>query len=159
MARLLATAHFNIGSNLGDRLALIGRAVALLEAALGTEARVSAPVVSEPWGFDSPHRFVNVGVNFETDLDPAELLRTALETERLIDPEGSHRNPDGTYADRLIDIDLICVGQAVSHGDPELPHPRLQGRRFVLEPLAELLPQWRHPLSGLTAAELLTHLI
>ncbi|MDE5972351.1 MAG: 2-amino-4-hydroxy-6-hydroxymethyldihydropteridine diphosphokinase [Muribaculaceae bacterium] len=152
----MATAHFNIGSNLGDRLAAIGRAVALLEHAIGAGATVSAPVLSDAWGFDSPNRFINVGVNIDAgNLSARRLLEIAAETERLIDPDGRHRTPDGGYADRMIDIDLLCVGAPVSQADPVLPHPRMQDREFVLRPLAGLLPDWRHPLSGMTATELL----
>ncbi len=154
----MTTAHFNIGSNLGDRLALIGRAVALLEAHTGAVAAVSEPVMSAPWGYDSDCEYINVGVSIDTDLTPARLLAIAMEAEREIDPDGCHRTPSGSYADRLIDIDLICMGSTVSQADPELPHPRMHLREFVLEPLATMLPQWRHPLLGLTASELLEKL-
>lgn len=155
----MATVHFNIGANLGDRLAAIGRAVAMLEAAIGSEATVSTPIVSDAWGFKSPHRFINIGVNFEVaDASPQRLLALAMEIERHIEPDGSHRTPDGSYADRAIDIDLICIGNTISHSDPILPHPRMQMREFVLKPLAELLPDWRHPLCGMTASELLEQL-
>lgn len=155
----MPTAHFNIGSNLGNRLAQIGRAVALLEADLGATATVSEPIISEPWGFSSSHRFVNVGVNIDTDLSPAELLEAAMRVERAIDPDGRHRTESGDYSDRRIDIDLICLGSTVSESAPQLPHPRLHLREFVLRPLMQLLPQWRHPLlNGTTPAQLLdTH--
>ncbi|MDE5912223.1 MAG: 2-amino-4-hydroxy-6-hydroxymethyldihydropteridine diphosphokinase, partial [Muribaculaceae bacterium] len=69
--------------------------------------------------------------------------------------DGRHRTPDGGYADRMIDIDLICVGDPVSQADPVLPHPRMKDLEFVLRPIAWLIPDWRHPLSGMTATELL----
>ena len=67
-----------------------------------------------------------------------------------------HRKPDGTYGDREVDIDIIAVDELVFASDTlTLPHPRMHLRSFVLGPLAELAPGWRHPLSGLTAAEIL----
>lgn len=154
----MPTAHFNIGSNLGNRLAIIGKAVALLEWKTGVSAKVSAPVISDSWGYDSPNRFVNVGVCLHSDLSPRQLLNLALEVEREIDPGGSHRTPSGGYSDRLIDVDLICVDSTVSDSDPVLPHPRMHLREFVLAPLAELMPEWRHPLLGMNPNELLAAL-
>ncbi|MDE7387813.1 MAG: 2-amino-4-hydroxy-6-hydroxymethyldihydropteridine diphosphokinase [Muribaculaceae bacterium] len=148
-------AHFNIGSNLGHRLANISKAVALLSARLGQPLAVSAPVESAPWGFDSPNGFLNVGVSFATDATPAALLVAALAVEREIAPGGSHRTASGVYADRVIDVDLICVGDVVSDSDPILPHPRMHLRGFVLRPLAEMHPSWIHPRLGLTSGQLL----
>lgn len=147
--------HFNIGSNLGDRLANIGMAVALLEKAIGIPAALSTPFVSPAWGYDSDNEFINVGVNFSTVLSPAALLNIARRIELEIDPQGSHRTASGAYADRIIDIDLICYGSTVSHNDPLLPHPRLHLREFVLVPLMELMPDWVHPHTGRSAKEML----
>lgn len=147
--------HFNIGSNLGDRLANIGRAVALLEEALGAAAELSQPFVSAPWGYESSNDFINVGVNFSTCLSPSALLETARRIELEIAPGATHRNAAGDYADRVIDIDLICCGSTVSSDDPVLPHPRMHLREFVLVPLLEIMPDWVHPLNGLSAKEML----
>lgn len=151
----MATAHINIGSNIGDRLALTGQAVAAVESALGAAATVSEPFESEPWGFESANGFINVGLNIDTgSLDPASLMRLLQEVERSIDGS-SHRNADGSYRDRLIDIDLIAVDTLVID-TPELvlPHPRMHLREFVLRPMCEVWPGWRHPLLGLTPAEM-----
>jgi 2-amino-4-hydroxy-6-hydroxymethyldihydropteridine diphosphokinase len=153
----LITAHINIGSNLGDRTALIDRAVRLLSLLGNVEA--TCPVESDPWGYDSANRYLNVGVNLSTDI-PALALHGCLQRiERFIDPDGRHRHADGSYADRLIDIDLIAYGQELIQ-TPQLtvPHPRMQSREFVLLPMARLMPRWRHPLLKLTAAELLEKL-
>lgn len=152
----MPTAHINIGSNLGRRDANISDAVAGIRriARCRVEA-VSTPVESEPQGFDSEHSFVNVGVRLYTELAPLELLHALLQTERAISP-ASHRTAAGGYADRMIDIDLIAYDDVVAD-TPELtlPHPRMHERAFVLTPLAELAPTWRHPLLGLTATQML----
>ena len=86
------------------------------------------------------------------------LLRCLREIERRIDPS-PHRDSEGRYIDRAIDIDLIAVGSVVV-SLPELiiPHPRMHERYFVLRPLSQLDPSWRHPLLGLTAVQLLDSL-
>lgn len=151
----MATAYINIGSNLGDRAALIERAVAALEAALGAAVRRAPVVESAPWGYDSPNSFLNLGIAVETSLPPIRLLELIRAVERDIDVS-PHRTAAGTYADRAIDIDLIAVDSVVMDSARlTLPHPRMHLRRFVLEPMAVLAPAWRHPVSGLTASEML----
>lgn len=155
----MATAHINIGSNIGDRLALIGQAVAAVELIFNTPATCSAPTESEPWGFDSPNGFINIGVNIEVgEMTPEEVLQRLLQAQAQID-SSPHRNADGSYADRLIDIDLIAIDSVVAD-TPELtlPHPRMHLREFVLRPMTQLLPHWRHPLLNATPAELLNRL-
>lgn len=151
--------HINIGSNTGDRMANTGRAVALVSALSERPARVSSAVESDPWGFESPNRFVNVGVEIDTALTPRELLARLQEIERSLGAT-PHRDSGGNYIDRNIDIDIICCGDTVvSSPALTLPHPRLAGRLFVLAPLAELSPLWRHPETGLTAREMLAALV
>ena len=83
------------------------------------------------------------------------LVKYVKEVEKSISSM-PHRKPDGTYGDREVDIDIIAVDELVFASDTlTLPHPRMHLRSFVLGPLAELAPGWRHPLSGLTAAEIL----
>ncbi|MDE6536021.1 MAG: 2-amino-4-hydroxy-6-hydroxymethyldihydropteridine diphosphokinase [Muribaculaceae bacterium] len=148
-------AHVNIGSNQGNRKANIARAIDLL-ADVGEVLKVSDTVSSAPWGFESDLEFLNVGVNLETECSPRELLFRLQEIERKISPDGEHRNSAGDYQDREIDLDLIAYGDEVLETDNlTLPHPRMHLRRFVLQPMAELLPQWRHPLNGLSCEEML----
>lgn len=144
----MSTAYINLGSNTGDRRSVIDRAVAAIERRLGCTARRSHEVVSAPWGFESPNMFLNLGIAVETTLDPLTLLRLLQQTEREIDPS-PHRDTAGNYIDRHIDIDLIAVGDTVIDS-PELtlPHPRMHLRDFVLRPMAELAPEWIHPLLG-----------
>lgn len=154
------TAHINIGSNLGDSHALIEQAAAgiALLASEGSAMRCSGFIESEPWGFNSPHRFLNLGVEITTDLPPHELLHRLQAIERAISST-PHRYADGSYTDRIIDIDLICMEQTVTDTPTlTLPHPRMHLRRFVLEPLMELSPQWIHPLLHKTPAQMLADL-
>ncbi|MDE5607354.1 MAG: 2-amino-4-hydroxy-6-hydroxymethyldihydropteridine diphosphokinase [Muribaculaceae bacterium] len=132
-------AHLNIGSNQGDRMAYIAGAVALLSDRFEVTA-VSDPVESDPDGFESPYRFVNVGVTIKTDLDPLALLDATQAIEKKV---GSmpHRNADGTYRDRDIDIDIIYYDDLrIDTPRLTLPHPRLAGREFVRRPLTQINP-------------------
>jgi len=135
--------HLNIGSNLGDRRALIGRAVALLSRKVPGPVRMylSSYIESEPWGFTSSNTFVNLGVMILTPqkVDPMQLLSITQSIERTVGNGAAHRNVDGTYCDRPIDIDIIDVDRAVIN-TPQLviPHPRAKEREFVMRPLREL---------------------
>lgn len=152
----MAIAHINIGSNLGDRLALLGQAVAAIQSRLGGKATVSDPIESEPWGFDSPNDFINIGLNIEVaDPDPADLLNTLLEIQNSIDA-GAHRDPKGNYCDRAIDIDLVAIDNLVINDlTLTLPHPRMHLRHFVLKAMAQIWPEWIHPLLHQTPEQLL----
>lgn len=135
--------YINIGSNLGDRRRNIETAIAALTGRFGP-VDVSELVESEPWGFDSTNLFLNVGVAFDSDREPLTVLRILQTIERSISP-ASHRKPDGSYADRLIDIDIMEAGD-IRMDTPELtlPHPRLEQRPFFLMPLRELKERERN---------------
>jgi len=151
------TLHINLGSNLGCREATLGRAVALIKDALPGRVTCSDIIETPAWGFKSDHPFLNIGVMAETDSDiaPTELLHTLQGIQHALDPS-PHRDASGGYIDRAIDIDIIAIDDLVID-TPELtlPHPRMHLRRFVLEPMAQLAPSWRHPLLHLTPGEML----
>ncbi len=154
----METAYINIGTNRGDRRANLARAVVLIRDLAEGSLRLSDIVESAPWGFDSPHPFLNLGAAFPTSLSPLDLLHRLQEIESAVSPD-PHRWPDGTYRDRIIDIDLLALGRLVVD-TPELtlPHPRMHLREFVLQPMAQLAPSWLHPLLHLSPAALLTRL-
>lgn len=131
--------YVNIGSNQGDRHAHIEQAVALIaNLAEGGEVLRSAMIETDPWGFVSENRFVNQGVVFSASISPEELLVELQEIERSISP-ASHRDAEGCYIDRAIDIDIIAI-EDVEVDIPGLtvPHPCMKQRDFVMEPLREL---------------------
>lgn len=153
----MATAYLSLGSNLGDRLRLIQEAVAALTVEAGPVTALSSLYETEPWGFSSPHRFLNVALALETTLSPETLLAVTQHIER--DLGRIHKSVDGRYADRTIDIDLLFVGDAVLDTPAlTLPHPRLHLRRFVLEPLCEIAPALLHPLLRKSVSQLLAEL-
>lgn len=137
--------HLNIGSNQGDRMASIGRAVALIASRLhARRIELSDYVESEPWGFESDNAFLNRGVLVISDAvgdDPVDVLDRLQAIERLIAPDSPHRHSDGSYADRQLDIDIIDIdGRPFSHPRLQLPHPRANARPFVMMPLRQLDP-------------------
>lgn len=153
----MKTVLLNIGSNLGDRRRNLSRAVAAIEKEFGY-FELSHTVETAPQGFDSPNSFLNIGMMVSSELEPLEILRRLQAVERSISPE-PHRKEDGTYADRIIDIDIIAIDDIQMHTEElTLPHPRMHERRFVLEPLEEIAPGWRHPESGKTPREMLWEL-
>ncbi len=149
--------YLNLGSNLGNPRLNLTRAMKAVGDEFGPY-ELSHAVESEPQGFDSTRMFMNIGLSFESDLDPEEVLERLQAIEKRISP-APHRRADGSYADRMIDIDIIAVDDLVIDTHHlHVPHPRMAGRRFVIEPMAELAPGWRHPRTGLTCAEMLSRL-
>lgn len=137
--------YLNLGTNLGDRRLNLRRAIACLSGGTGG-CMVSRVIESQPWGFQSGHPFLNVGVCLLSPLPPQLMLRRCQATERRLG-SGSHRDSEGRYADRLIDIDIMAIEQW-QHGrwqpltlrTPALtvPHPHLMERDFFLTPLRQL---------------------
>lgn len=136
-------AHINIGSNLGNRAANLRRAVLLLGERLGLVRAQSTVIETPAWGYSSDQAFLNQGVNVETNLHPLEIVRCLKAIEQEMAPGGAHRAADGSYVDRIIDLDLICLDHMVCHSpEATVPHPRMMLREFVLRPLNEILPNW-----------------
>lgn len=136
--------YIGIGSNLGEREHTIRRALGMMDEQLGMCMDVAPLIYSEPQGFDSPNRFCNTVALYESELRPTEVLAHTQSIERQLGrTEQSVILPDGSkrYADRMIDIDLIEAydnnGIEVRMHTPALtlPHPRMQERQFVMEPL------------------------
>lgn len=149
----------NIGSNLGDRRAHLRYAIAELQRLTGcTTCKVSAVYETKAWGYLSDSPFFNVGLELCTELSPEQMLDICQSVEAA-GGSSPHRTPEGGYADRELDIDIVYYGnRCISTPRLTLPHPRLQDRGFVLLPLAELSPQWKHPVLGKTAECLLAEL-
>ncbi|MDE6009220.1 MAG: 2-amino-4-hydroxy-6-hydroxymethyldihydropteridine diphosphokinase [Muribaculaceae bacterium] len=147
----------NIGSNLGNRRLNLSRAVRKLGERFGA-FELSHAVESDPWGFDSTHSFLNIGMAFQSEEAPLSILRSIKEIEQEISP-APHRNPDGSYADREIDIDIVAIDRdIIDTSELTIPHPRLPQRSFFLKPLQEIAPGWVHPLNGKNASEMLGEL-
>ena len=133
--------YLSLGSNLGDRETNIRQALALIDERVGSVYRVSSYIETDPVGFSSPNKFINIVCLVHTMMSPMACLRETQKIEKELGRTQKSINPDGslTYKDRLIDIDLLTYDQLVLN-TPELtlPHPRMHERDFVLIPLKEI---------------------
>lgn len=142
-----------LGSNSGDKHRLLDEAVSLLSQA-GRVIKQSSFYETEPWGFEADENFLNRVVVFDTDLSPHDFLRHCLNVEQRL---GRVRKTGGPrYASRPIDIDILfCDDRIIDTPELTVPHPRLCERNFVLTPLAEVLPDFIHPIKKQSIANLL----
>jgi 2-amino-4-hydroxy-6-hydroxymethyldihydropteridine diphosphokinase len=142
----LTLAFVGLGSNLGDRESLIREAAELIGA-----RRLSSIIETEPWGYEQQPRFLNAVAEVETPLAARAFLVHLLDVEQRLGRERTGPR----WGPRTIDLDLLLFGDEVIH-EPGLvvPHPHLEERLFVLEPLVELVPSQRIPGSGTVQAVL-----
>src|SRR5215469_6078931 len=147
----MKTAYLSLGSNSGDRDALLARALERLSSEDIRVVRASGIYETEPRDVPDQPWFLNQVVEVETSLFPRQLLSRLQKIEL-----GLGRVRMEARGPRTVDIDILFYGNAiVSTPGLEIPHPRLPDRRFVLEPLAELAPEFRHPRTRQTVREML----
>lgn len=145
-------AFVSLGSNLGDRELHLRRALEALRATRGIhQLGVSRIYETDPVGPPPQGPYLNAVAEIETELEPRALLERLL---RIETEQGRIRRGARGEA-RTLDLDLLLFGdRCIDEEELIVPHPRMHERCFVLEPLSELAPQWVHPRSGVTVAEL-----
>jgi 2-amino-4-hydroxy-6-hydroxymethyldihydropteridine diphosphokinase len=148
------TVFLLLGSNLGNRPAMLQQARTLLTAQVGYITAQSACYESEPWGFEADTQFMNQVIQVNTLLAPEPLLHTILQIEQQL---GRVRTTSPhPYTSRVIDIDILFYDDEIIHTlELTIPHPLLHRRRFTLLPLHEIAPQYIHPVLRQTIAVLL----
>ncbi len=143
-------AFLGLGSNLGDRMQFLQRAVDAI-AVLGCIGRASLIYETEPVGMMSTHPFYNMAVELQTELCPAELFKQLEKIERKLG-----RSAATHLKDREIDMDILLYEDYYFEDTSlEVPHPQLAERRFALMPLDEIAAEATHPVSGETVRQLL----
>ncbi|SEJ68541.1 2-amino-4-hydroxy-6-hydroxymethyldihydropteridinediphosphokinase [Dyadobacter sp. SG02] len=140
-----------LGSNLGDRPQVLAAAREAIADLAGSITSQSAIYETEPWGITYQPAFLNQVLEISTSLLPEDLLRIILNIEHDLGRVRYER-----WGARVIDIDMLYFGQVIMDSARlTLPHPRIQDRRFVLAPLAEIAPDFLHPLLQKTSTQLL----
>ncbi|MBO4754612.1 MAG: 2-amino-4-hydroxy-6-hydroxymethyldihydropteridine diphosphokinase [Bacteroidales bacterium] len=129
--------YIGLGSNLGDGPKNLDRAVAELRKEVGEVLYTSAYIESEPWGFESEHRFTNAVTVVSTTLEPLDLLDLTQRIERRMGRTRKRKRGEG-YSDRVIDLDLLVYDDVQIDSERlTLPHPHITDRDFVRLPLEE----------------------
>ena len=162
--------YLSLGSNLGDREQQLKQAIRFIDERIGEVVRQSSFIETEPWGFQSDHRFLNAAICCLTDKTPREVLQLTQQIERdlgktkahatrrapqssalsphpsALSPHPSALSPQPSYYDRPIDIDILLYDDwKVSEPDLKIPHPLMHQRDFVMIPLKEIMTEQTNP--------------
>lgn len=148
----MSKAYLLIGSNLGDRLSNLNKAIDLISQQAGSIITKSSVYETEPWGSEDNKAYLNQVIGLVTPLEPSSLLKQLLNIEGNL---GRYRTGVKNEP-RTIDIDILFIDdQVIDSIDLEVPHKRLHQRKFVLIPLTELEPLFMHPVLKKTISQLL----
>ena len=149
----MATVYLGLGTNLGNKEANLRTAIHKLQKRIGKQVSLSSFYETAPWGFESDHSFLNAAIGLETSLSPIEILHITQEIEKELGR--TKKSVNGSYSDRLIDIDILLYDTLVLQ-TPELtiPHPLMTERDFVMNPLIEIAGNVIHPTRQKTLSEL-----
>jgi 2-amino-4-hydroxy-6-hydroxymethyldihydropteridine diphosphokinase len=147
-----STVYLLTGSNLGDRNLYLNNAKQSLCKSVGKLLSESSIYESEPWGFVSENAFLNQVLLYETELTPNEILQSISS----IEAENGRVHTKYEYSSRNLDIDILFYDNLILYSaDLTIPHPMLHKRRFTLLPLAEIAPDFKHPVFEVNIRDLL----
>lgn len=133
--KIVHQVYLGLGSNQGDRLGQITRAIELIGERVGRVVRQSTLIETDPWGFTSGNKFLNGAILVETELFPRQVLKVTQQIER----ELGRWHKGTAYRDRTIDIDILLYDDiTMDEPDLQIPHPFMYQRDFVLIPLREI---------------------
>lgn len=147
----MTNGYLLLGTNMGDRVSLLLRALHEIAREIGRISHISAVYETAAWGNEQQPKFLNQVAIVATSLLPLDLLERINEIEKNLG-----RQRAAKWGPRPIDIDILCYGnQIIDEPTLQVPHPHLPDRRFALVPLQEVAPLFVHPQSGKSISELL----
>jgi 2-amino-4-hydroxy-6-hydroxymethyldihydropteridine diphosphokinase len=142
----------SLGSNQGNRLSMITTCIDLIHSEIAVVVKVSKIYETPAWGFES-EPFYNAAILIHTSKSPQKILKQVLKVEKTL---GRVRSNDSGYQARIIDVDIIAFDEEIIETDNlQIPHPLLQNRKFVLQPMLDLGLNWEHPTLKKSVAQLL----
>jgi 2-amino-4-hydroxy-6-hydroxymethyldihydropteridine diphosphokinase len=131
-----------LGSNLGDRQLFLKKAIDLIEVDIAPVSKASSIYETQSWGKADAPDYLNQVILLKTNLSAQAILQKILNIEKMLGRQREER-----WGSRTIDIDILFYGEAiVNEKGLHIPHPELHNRRFTLEPLAEIAPNFKHPV-------------
>ncbi|MDD4426468.1 MAG: 2-amino-4-hydroxy-6-hydroxymethyldihydropteridine diphosphokinase [Mariniphaga sp.] len=144
--------YLGIGGNKGNKIENFNKVYACLEQYIGKIVNRSSIYETPPWGFYAKENFWNQVLLLETDLEPSAVLAAIGKIEKGFE----RKRIPGRYTSREMDIDMLYFDDLILHTETlKIPHPLVDKRLFVLAPLAEMAPEFRHPLLNKTNRQLL----
>jgi 2-amino-4-hydroxy-6-hydroxymethyldihydropteridine diphosphokinase len=136
-------AYLSLGSNIGDRIDNLSQARNVISEHFEIIAE-SSLYETEPWGYEDQPQFLNQVIEVNVQLSPEEFLKAVKEIENELGREKTFK-----YGPRNIDIDIVTYGNLVYRSDKlKIPHPHFDQRAFVVVPLQEISPNFRHPITN-----------
>jgi 2-amino-4-hydroxy-6-hydroxymethyldihydropteridine diphosphokinase len=149
---ILSDTYLSLGSNKGDKIAFLQKAVDLIAEQVGIVSQISPVYKTQSWGFESED-FFNIVIKLKTKNSPESLLTQLIHIERIM---GRERVVNKTYQSRNIDIDILLFEDEIIFSSTlVVPHPLMNKRRFVLQPLADIVPNLIHPIEKKSIKHLL----
>lgn len=155
----MAQVYLGLGTNIGNKAENLYKAIRLIEKRMGRIVSSSAFYQTKPWGYVSDNTFLNSAICVETNILPPQVLVIVQQIETEM---GRKRDAIKRYEDRIIDIDILFYDELLYSDENHtltIPHPLVEKRRFVLEPLNEIAPDFVHPVCKKTIRELHTELL
>ena len=142
----------SLGSNQGNRLATIQSCIDLIHREVATVVKVSKIYETPAWGFES-EPFYNAAILIHTSKSAQKILKQVLKVEKML---GRVRSKEFGYQARMIDVDIIAFDEEIISTETlQVPHPIMQNRKFVLQPMFDLGLNWEHPTLKKSIAQLL----
>jgi len=150
----MAEAYLLLGSNMGDRFAILRTAIKTISEQIGVVQRLSSVYQTAPWGFQAETPFLNQVALVKTNLSPEELLAKTQEIETAL----GRKRTDNGFSSRPIDIDILFYDDYIIYQKNLIvPHLHLHKRKFVLVPLHEIAPTLLHPVTHKSITNLLNN--